>query len=210
MDTKVFEHRFEHAKFSLSNVQDNIRFIDRKVAGCMGLVVIALGFFISRSTIAGQLFIKTPDLQWIVRLEWIFLALVVLSLIAAIVFAATTLFPMQTKDPRLVNRKWVLFPIATKNEEVVILRDEIAKKLSNTLTEEQILEEYADQLATTGQIQTLKMASCKKMILATWVFCVLIFLLGVTSLACCVISQSCVAIEDAEVQGNVANGMPKQ
>jgi hypothetical protein len=55
MTKQEFEHRFEHAKFSLNNVQNNIRFIDRKVAGGMGLIAIALGFFISRSLVAKQL-----------------------------------------------------------------------------------------------------------------------------------------------------------
>ena len=209
MNKQDFEHRFEHAKFSLSNVQNNIRFIDRKVAGCMGLVAIALGFFISRTTIAKQLLLKTPEMMWIVRLEWAVLALVALSLIVVIVYAAKTLFPRQTKDPRLVAKKWILFPIVEKNEEVVILRDEIAEKFSNTLTEAQILEEYADQLSTNGQIQTLKMASCKKMFIFTWIFCALIFLLGATSLLCHVISQTYTNGAHVDVQVNAVNETEK-
>lgn len=210
MTPTEFEHRFEHAKFSLKNVQDNIRFIDRKVAGGMGLIAIALGFFISRSLVVKQLvLLHEKNLKCLIRLEWSLLVLAAVALIVTLIYAAKTLFPRQTKDPRLINRKWILFPLALKNEEVVILREEIAKKLSDTLTDEQILEEYTDQLATIGHIQTLKMKSCKIMFIFTWVFCALIFLLGVTSLLCKVASQSYRPVVGVESQGNIHNDMSK-
>ena len=52
-----------------------------------------------------------------------------------------------------------------------------------------ILEEYAEQIATTGHIQTLKMVACKSMFRAIWAFCSFVFILGVLSLWCYVSSQ---------------------
>jgi hypothetical protein len=201
MTKQEFEHRFEHAKFSLNNVQNNIRFIDRKVAGGMGLIAIALGFFISRSLVAKQLvLLHEENFKFLIWLEWIFLVLAAVALIVTLIYAAKTLFPRQTKDPRFINKNWVLFPMATKNEEVVILREEIAKRLSDTLTDEQILEEYADQLATTGHIQTLKMTACKSMFRSVWAFCSFVFILGVLSLWSYVSSQMNIRQEVSETK----------
>lgn len=184
MKNQEFDHRFEHARFSLSNIQNNIRFIDRKVAGGMGIVAIALGFFISRSLIVKQLVLRDQGVKWIIRAEWVFLVLAAVSLAVAMVYAARTLFPRQAKDPRLVRKNWVLFPMATKAEEVVLLCDEISKKLCETMSDDMILKEYAEQIATTGHIQTLKMSACKKMFVAIWAFCALVLVLGMLSLLC--------------------------
>ncbi len=190
MTPKEFEHRFEHAKFSLKNVQDNIRFIDRKVAGGMGLIAIALGFFISRSLVVKQLVsLHEKNIKCLIWFEWIFLVFAAVALIFTLIYAAKTLFPRLTKDPRLTNKNWVLFPMADKTEEVVILRDELSKKLGEAMTDSMILEEYAEQLATTGHIQTLKMAACKSMFRAIWAFCSFVFILGVLSLWCYVSFQ---------------------
>ncbi len=156
----------------------------------MGLIAIALGFFISRSLVVKQLvLLHEENLKCLIWLEWIFLVLAAVALIVALIYAAQTLFPRQAKDPRLINKNWVLFPIATKTEDVVILRDELSKKLGGTMTDSMILEEYAEQIATNGHIQTLKIAACKSMFMAIWVFCSFIFILGLLSLWCYVSSQ---------------------
>ena len=120
MTMQEFEHRFEHAKFSLCNIQDNIRFVDRKVAGGMGLIAIALGFFISRSLVVKQLVsLHEKNLKCLIWLEWIFLVLAVVALIVALIYAAKTLFPRQTKDPRLIKTVWGVGYMMERYEELL-------------------------------------------------------------------------------------------
>ena len=58
------EKTIAHMQTALENVQGNIRHIDTKVAGAMGLVAVVLGFCVSRPVLANQLRFSEPISLW--------------------------------------------------------------------------------------------------------------------------------------------------
>lgn len=178
------ELTIEHAKTSLANVQSNIHHIDTKVAGAMGLVAVVLGFCVSRSVLANQLRFSEPISLWY-RIPTVLLLLAaVVILIVAVVYAGKTLFPRMTTDPRLKSKKWMLFPMAGTDADAVILRDTLWGVSSKGMSAEKILEEYVDQLAILGHIQTRKMMACKSLFKWVAAFCCVMLALGGMSLLC--------------------------
>ena len=178
------EATIAHMKNALENVQGNIRHIDTKVAGAMGLVAVVLGFCVSRSILADQLRFSGPVSPWFRNLELILLIGAVLALVLAVYFASKTLFPRMGSDSRLKRKTWLLFPLAKSDGDAVVLRDTLETKATKGLSYEAIVEEYLDQLAITGHIQTQKMDACKSLFKCVWVFCGIMLLLGATSLLC--------------------------
>ena len=169
---------------ALANVQGNIRHIDTKVAGAMGLVAVVLGFCVSRPVLASQLRFSEPVSPWFRVPELILVAIAVVILVAAVCYASKTLFPLMGTDPRLKNKTWLLFPLAKTDAEAVILRDTLKAKAAKGMKDEEIVEEYLDQLAILGHIQTQKMDACKSLFRCVWAFCATMLLLGAVSLLC--------------------------
>lgn len=178
------EMTIAHMQNALANVQSNIRHIDTKVAGSMGLVAVVLGFCVSRPVLASQLRFSEPVSPWFRVPELILVAIAVLFLIVAVYYASKTLFPRMGTDPRLKNKTWLLFPLATTDAEAVILRDTLEVKATKGLKDEEIVEEYLDQLAILGHIQTQKMDACRSLFRCVWAFCATMLLLGAISLLC--------------------------
>jgi len=183
-EMEKMEMTIEHAKASLANVQGNIRHIDTKVAGAMGLVAVVLGFCISRSVLANQLRFSAPVSLWYRIPTVLLLFAAVAFLIVAIWYASKTLFPRMTTDPRLKDKKWMLFPIAGTDAEAVVLRDTLWEASSKGMSAEKILEEYVDQLAVLGHIQTQKMNACEALFKWVAAFCAVMLALGGMSLLC--------------------------
>ena len=173
-----------HLQNALTNVQGNIRHIDTKVAGAMGLVAVVLGFCVSRPVLASQLRFSEPVSPWFRVPELILVAVAVVFLIAAVCYASKTLFPRMGTDPRLKNKTWLLFPLAKTDAEAIILRDTLETKSAKGMKNEEIIEEYLDQLAILGLIQTQKMDACKALFKCVWAFCAAMLLLGTISLLC--------------------------
>ena len=73
---------------------------------------------------------------------------------------------------------------AKTDAEAVILRDALAIKAGKGMTNEEVVEEYLDQLAILGLIQTQKMDACKALFKCVWAFCATMLLLGAISLLC--------------------------
>lgn len=173
-----------HLQNALTNVQGNIRHIDTKVAGAMGLVAVVLGFCVSRPVLASQLRFSEPVSPWFRVPELILVAVAVVFLIAAVCYASKTLFPRMGTDSRLKNKTWLLFPLAKTDAEAIILRDTLETKSAKGMKNEEIIEEYLDQLAILGLIQTQKMDACKALFKCVWAFCATMLLLGTISLLC--------------------------
>ena len=116
--------------------------------------------------------------------ELILVAIAVVILVAAVCYASKTLFPQMGADPRLKNKTWLLFPLAKTDAEAVILRDTLEAKAAKGMKDEEVVEEYLDQLAILGHIQTQKMDACKSLFKCVWAFCATMLLLGAISLLC--------------------------
>ena len=178
------EATITHMQNALANIQSNIRHIDTKVAGAMGLIAVVLGFCVSRPVLASQLRFSEPVSPWFRVPELILVVIAVVILVAAVYYASKTLFPRMGTDPRLKNKTWMLFPLAKTDAEAVILRDALAIKAGKGMTNEEVVEEYLDQLAILGLIQTQKMDACKALFKCVWAFCATMLLLGAISLLC--------------------------
>lgn len=178
------ETTIAHMQNALTNVQGNIRHIDTKVAGAMGLVAVVLGFCVSRPVLASQLRFSEPVSPWFRVPELILVAIAVVFLVAAVYYASATLFPRMGTDPRLTNKTWLLFPLATTDAEAVVLRDTLGTRAAKGMKDEEIAEEYLDQLAILGRIQTQKMNACKSLFKCVWAFCATMLTLGAVSLLC--------------------------
>lgn len=173
-----------HMQNALANIQSNIRHIDTKVAGAMGLIAVVLGFCVSRPILASQLRFSEPVSPWFRVPELILVVIAIVILVTAVYYASKTLFPRMGTDPRLKNKTWMLFPLAKTDAEAVILRDALAIKAGKGMTNEEVFEEYLDQLAIIGLIQTQKMDACKALFKCVWAFCATMLLLGAISLLC--------------------------
>lgn len=178
------ERTITHLQNSLENVQGNIRHIDTKVAGAMGLVAVVLGFCVSRPVLASLLRFSEPISPLFRVPELILVVCAVVVLVFAVYYASKTLFPRMGSDPRLKGKTWLLFPLAKTDGEAVILRDSLESKAVKGMSDEKIVEEYLDQLAIIGYIQTQKMDACKSLFKCAWVFCGIMLLLGAISLLC--------------------------
>ena len=178
------EATITHMQNALANIQSNIRHIDTKVAGAMGLIAVVLGFCVSRPVLASQLRFSEPVGPWFRVPELILVVITIVILVTAVYYASKTLFPRMGTDPRLKNKTWMLFPLAKTDAEAVILRDALAIKAEKGMTNEEVVEEYLDQLAILGLIQTQKMDACKALFKCVWAFCATILLLGAISLLC--------------------------
>lgn len=55
MDESSYSQTLDHAKSALSNIQQNVRFVDTKVGVVMGLIVIFLGVVFERGDFAAQI-----------------------------------------------------------------------------------------------------------------------------------------------------------
>ena len=178
------ERTITHLQSSLENVQGNIRHIDTKVAGAMGLVAVVLGFCVSRPVLASQLRFSEPVSPLFRVPELILVACAVVVLVFAVYYASKTLFPRMGSDPRLKGNTWLLFPLAKTDGDAVVLRDTLESKAAKGMPDEKITEEYLDQLAILGHIQTQKMDACKSLFKCAWAFCGIMLLLGAISLLC--------------------------
>lgn len=178
------EKTITHMHNALENVQGNIRHVDTKVAGAMGLVAVVLGFCVSRPVLANQLRFSEPVSPWFRVPELILVACAVVALILAVYYASKTLFPRMGTDPRLKSKVWVLFPLAKTDADAVVLRDSLEAKAKSGMKDEEVVEEYLDQLAILGHIQTQKMEACKSLFKCVWAFCGIMLLLGTVSLLC--------------------------
>ena len=184
MTVENSEKTIAHMQTALENVQGNIRHIDTKVAGAMGLVAVVLGFCVSRPVLANQLRFSEPISLWFRIPELFLLITAVIILVLAVWYASKTLFPRMSSDPRMKNKTWLLFPLAKTDGEAVVLRDSLGMKAVKGLTDEEIVDEYIDQLAILGHIQTQKMDACKSLFKCTWTFCAVMLALGAVSLLC--------------------------
>lgn len=173
-----------HVQKALDNVQGNIRHIDTKVAGAMGLVTIVLGICVSRPILANQLNFSVPISLWFRIPELILLFSAVIILFLSVWYASKTIFPRTGTDPRLENKTWLLFPMAKTDCEAVVLRESLAAKAAKGMTDEDIVDEYLDQLSILGHIQTQKMVACKSLFKCVWAFCAVMLILGAVSLLC--------------------------
>lgn len=178
------EKTIVHLQNSLENVQGNIRHIDTKVAGAMGLVAVVLGFCVSRPVLASQLRFSESVSPLFRVPELVLVACAVVVLIFAVYYASKTLFPRMGSDPRMEGKIWLLFPLAKTDGDAVVLRDTLGAKAANGISDEKIAEEYLDQLAILGHIQTQKMDACKSLFKCAWAFCGIMLLLGAISLLC--------------------------
>ena len=179
-----FEKTIAHLRNSLENVQGNIRHIDAKVAGAMGLVAVVPGFCVSRPVLASQLRFSEPVSPFFRVPEVILIVCAVVVLFLAAYHASKTLFPRMGSDPRLMEKTWLLFPLAKTDSDAIVLRDILESKAAMGMSDEKITEEYLDQLAILGHIQTQKMDACRSLFKYTWFFCGIILLLGAISLLC--------------------------
>jgi len=182
MSPEKFKNNFEHAKISLSNVQETIRFIDTKVAGAMGFVAVVLGFAISRETLARQLCAKKDIPLWAASVEWVLLGISLVLLILAIKEAKDTLSPRVQPIEKSKDTIWTLFPLTTSIDENE-LNGTLHSRMTKGMDEDDILTEYADQLTINGYVQTEKMRHCERMFRHVWLFSVAMCILGAISLS---------------------------
>lgn len=178
------EMTITHLQNSLENVQGNIRHIDTKVAGAMGLVAVVLGFCVSRPVLANQLRFSEPISPWFRIPELLLVGCAVVALVFAVYYASKTLFPRMDPSLRLKRKSWLLFPLVKADCDAAALQDTLQSKAAKGLSAEEITEEYLDQLSILGHIQTLKMDACKSLFRCAWIFCGIMLLLGSLSLLC--------------------------
>lgn len=115
-------------------------------------------------------------MSWV---DFALLSFLLVSLIALVGFAILTIFPRNTKDPRVIARKWILFPLPKNDVEVALLRVGLTKELLRGLSRQTILVEYAEQLAIVGYIQYQKMKWCRRMMVSAAAFSGAVLLLGI-------------------------------
>lgn len=186
MDDVTYKRTIDHFQRSYANVQENIRFVDAKVAGAMGVVVVVLGFAISRGVIVQQLKAwveKSTVWGWI---EGGLFVAVAGALVAVIWFVKETLYPRLNKNPLLEDKLWILFPLLAKKRGEVVLHNQLKEMAQAGLKKERIIEEYADQLAVVGAIQSKKMTNCDRLFIAVALFSVFVLALGIVSFLQCI------------------------
>lgn len=173
-----FIEKVEHLRHSLSNVQETIRFLDAKAAGCIAFVAIILGFTLSRPVLVEQLKeLSFPCFRW--WLLWGLFVFLVLSFIAVLTFIA--LAQWARKGEGKEDELTLLFPIKPKDLGGKHLIRELAGKVEK-LTDSDVISEYCSQLAINGTIMTVKLKWCKWAFRAVLTFTVIALALGTASL----------------------------
>lgn len=183
MDDLKYSRTYDHVKTALSNIQQNIRFADAKIAGLVALASIAVGLALPRNFVACQLQIAHAVHGFCF---WCMIGAVVLSfasLVAMVYCSYKTLFPRLRCAPVSPATRWVLFPVTENAVDALALRIELEKMILRGLEDGQILAEYVDQLSILGHLQSEKMRHCKRAyVFAAIGGCSMIFLIAISCL----------------------------
>lgn len=180
MDDKEFEKTVSHAQTALANVQENIRFIDAKVAGVLALVFAVVTLGISRLVVVKQVQACLDKVGILGCLEVILGVLAVGALGFVVFYAIKALVARESKNALIKGRHWILFPKIPQDNETAF-HVEISNRLKSGLKAEDILQEYADQLSILGGINHEKIANCNNLFVSVGVFCLIVFLLSALS-----------------------------
>lgn len=180
MDDKEFEKTVSHAQAALANVQENIRFIDAKVAGVLALVFAVVTLSISRSVVVKQVQACLDKVGLLGCLEVILGVLAVGALGFVAFYAIKTLIPRETNNSLLKGKRWLIFPKVPQENEMSF-HTQVSQQLKTGLKEEEILQEYADQLSILGGINHEKIANCNNLFISVGVFCLIVFFFSALS-----------------------------
>lgn len=174
------EKTIEHARFGLSNTQNTIAFVDKKVAMGVAVVSAVLGFVYPRDMVGSKIKEVCSDLSnidWYPIVFLIVMISVAISVILALWHAYKTIFP---RTPTRSGH-WVLFPFTDKDNDS--LHTAIGNKFAGSgMTDRDILNEFRDQLSILGFIQAKKMSHCKATFQWLGVFSVALFIMALLSL----------------------------
>lgn len=156
------EKTIEHARFGLTNAQNNIVFIDKKIAAGIAVVSVIIGFVFPKAFVwraVKSALAKIHEIDWAVVAILVFCCLGLVSISFVALHAYKTIFPR----PPSFTREWVLFPFSTAkvDEESSLFKTMAARLASSGMKDSEILEEFRDQLAVLGGIQATKMIHCK-------------------------------------------------
>ena len=170
------ENTIKHAELGLTNTQNTIAFIDKKVAAGITMILVILGFIYPRNIVGATV---VDICHGIIPLDWYAVIFMILLCMTGVTMGMALRNVYMTIFPRPPNRKgrWVLFPYSVGNADNEVLYKELNEKLGNGgMTEKEILDEFRDQLSILGDIQAKKMRHCKKTFgwLGGFVFCLVL------------------------------------
>lgn len=176
------EKTIEHARFGLTNAQNTIAFIDKKIAAGIAIVSVILGLVFPKAFVWSAVkasLARASEIDWSVVFVFVFCVFGLVSIVFVAIHAYKTIFP---RTPSF-SREWVLFPFSIANvDEKSSLFKTMAEKLSSSgMKDAEILEEFRDQLAVLGGIQAKKMIHCKATF--QWLGWFLFSLLGLFALS---------------------------
>ena len=149
----------EHARMGLTNTQNTIAFVDKKIAMGISVISVILGFVYPRGMVGRAIAKVCRDSVFIDWFSVVFLFAVgfaIITVALALFHAYKTIFP---RTPTR-NGNWVLFPFTVKDDDT--LYTAINNKFAGSgMTDRDILNEFRDQLSILGYIQAKKMSHCK-------------------------------------------------
>lgn len=156
------EKTIDHARFGLTNAQNTIAFIDKKVAAGIAIVSFILGVAFPKTFAWSAIKLalsRITEINWAVVSVLGCLAFGLISIAFAAIHAYKTIFP---RTPSF-SREWILFPYSESevNEECSLYKSIEQKLAGSGMSAKDILEEFRDQLAVLGGIQAKKMSHCK-------------------------------------------------
>ena len=149
----------EHARLGLTNTQNTIAFVDKKIAMGISVISVILGFVYPRGMV-GSAIVKVCRNAYLI--DWFSVVFLLILLFTVITVGFSLYHAYKTIFPRPPARKgsWVLFPFAVKDDDALFTA--IDNKFAGSgMTEREILNEFRDQLSILGYIQAKKMSHCK-------------------------------------------------
>ena len=144
----------EHARLGLTNTQNTIAFVDKKIAMGISVISVILGFVYPRG-IVGRTIVSVC--RGATSIDWFAVIYILLMVFAMFAIGLALFHAYKTIFPRPPSRKgsWVLFPFNAKDDDSLYTAID-NKFAGNGMSDREILNEFRDQLSILGYINNLR------------------------------------------------------